>query len=105
RLRRFVHPDHLASVDGLLDSRAGKSQMVLVADDGATLPVSLAASKFSIDNVPVTCVVVSDLTEEKAQDERKTLLRQETAARAVAEQENRTKDEFLALVSHELRTP
>jgi len=49
---------------------------------------------------------LEDLTEDKrAAEERSELLSREQAARAEAQDANRTKDQFLAVLSHELRNP
>jgi signal transduction histidine kinase/CheY-like chemotaxis protein len=64
--------------------------------------------------VPTTIPEVRDVAEalslaahdrRRAETVREDLLRREREARAVAEEANRTKDEFLAMLGHELRNP
>jgi signal transduction histidine kinase/ActR/RegA family two-component response regulator len=50
-------------------------------------------------------LVFRDVSDRKRQEEEHGQLLREEAARAVAERESRTKDEFLAILSHELRSP
>ena len=52
-----------------------------------------------------TCLVVTDLTEQKHQATREVMFAREEAARAEAEAANRAKDQFLSMLSHELRNP
>jgi PAS domain S-box-containing protein len=73
---------------------AGKGELSLL-NGGQPVPVYLAASALPLDNVEAVCLVVTDLTEQKRNQEM-------VAAEKLA---NQAKDHFLATLSHELRTP
>jgi PAS domain S-box-containing protein len=103
-LARFL-PAENEQLRTMLADGTGKAQLMLKADDGTLIPVSIAVSPFIVAGVSSTCVVVTDLTQRQAEEARTTQLIREQAARAHAEAENRTKDDFLAVLSHELRTP
>jgi len=66
--------------------------------NGHTVPVLVTASTLMTLGEEITCLVVTDLSEQKRNE---TLL----LARDLAEAENHSKDSFLAVLSHELRTP
>jgi PAS domain S-box-containing protein len=72
-----------------------------VAKDGRHVPVSVSLSPLT-SNLG-TIVGVSTIARDISEQAR--LLAAERAARAEADQANRTKDQFLAILSHELRQP
>lgn len=75
-----------------------KQETLLECPDGSRLPVHITASRLPALEQNIVCVVVTDLTEQKNQQELR-------LAKDLADKTNRAKDAFLATLSHELRTP
>ncbi len=78
--------------------RAVKYETQLQRGDGNVLAVHLTASRLPGEEQRLMCIVVTDLTEQKSQQELR-------LAKETADKTNLAKDAFLAALSHELRTP
>lgn len=72
-------------------TRKSQGELQFQAADGSLLPVFVALAPLALTDAVTLCMVVTDLTEPKKQQDL-----QET---------NRRKDEFLAMLAHELRNP
>jgi signal transduction histidine kinase/ActR/RegA family two-component response regulator len=104
-VHRFVSEPSADFFAALLRQEGGgKGEVVLRSEDGTPLPAYAAFSALPEDEPgePLLCLVVTDLTEQKRNEQ---LVADERLARSAAEAMNQAKDHFLAMLSHELRTP
>ena len=89
----FAAPDRLFFEALLRRDPNGKNQreLQLRTAPGTLVPVFVAAAPLQLSGTVAFCVVVTDLTEQKKHQGLR--------------EENRRKDEFLAMLAHELRNP
>jgi PAS domain S-box-containing protein len=70
-LRGLVAPEAAAGIDDLLrraESGNAKLEVTLPRPDGSVVPVQLTASQATVADVPVFCIVATDLTAQHAQE-------------------------------------
>jgi PAS domain S-box-containing protein len=94
RLQPFIPDRSRPFFDYLRQQSANgtsRREMTFRAADGAAVPVYVAVNRIALEDQEVFCVIVTDLTEQKRQEELVTVARR--------------KDEFLAVLAHELRNP
>src|SRR5437867_7552010 len=85
-VQRFIGPQDLQNFMALFECGARsnrRGEVELQAVDGALVPAFVSCNSFQVDDFQSVCLVVTDLTEQKRQEE---ILASETLARAILEQ-------------------
>ena len=81
---RFIAPESAITFKGLLNNKIGTGEAKFQARDGTFLPVYLSISSLQAEGSPDTwCLVVTDLTEQKKNEE---IVASERLARSIIEQ-------------------
>lgn len=107
-LESFVLDEHRAAYRSLLQqgrSAISQGEIILERPDGSHAPVYLTLSELPKASGVAVCVLITDLTAQKHQEQ---LARAHQALRASEEaliESDRRKTEFLAMLAHELRNP
>jgi PAS domain S-box-containing protein len=95
RVERFLKASERDDFELLLRSGRGRRRSSLIGSGSGAFDVSLSLTRASSTSGQRLNLIVTDLTE----------LLEANRNRARAEQDSRTKDEFLTMLAHELRTP
>src|SRR4028119_1492148 len=80
-VRSYVAPESRELVDALLD-RSGSGEVELLSLDGTRVPAYLAVTSLSLDDEPILGLVVTDLTEQKRNEQ---IVADELLARSILE--------------------
>ena len=88
----FCSADSSVLTESLSERRPAKQiELTLEANDGTRLPILVSFNHLALDGGPAMCLVITDLTEHKRNEQ--------------LQESDRRKDEFLAMLAHELRNP
>jgi PAS domain S-box-containing protein len=90
----FVPQENCAFFDPLQHAHSigtSRRELELLAADGQRVPVLLTLNRIDLEQQDVFCLIATDLTDQKRQEE--------------IVSASRRKDEFLAMLAHELRNP
>ena len=85
-MQRFVMPRDLQNFLALFERGArsdSRGEVALQAADGTCIPAFVSCNSFQVDDFQSVCLVITDLTEQKRQEE---ILTSEALARAILDQ-------------------
>jgi PAS domain S-box-containing protein len=86
QIQEFIDPPDRARYDALVRNQSdsgAKAEMRLLTADGATVPVYLSLSRYTPDDIEGLCATVTDLTEQKRNEE---VIASEKLARLILDQ-------------------